>query len=125
MEMRKIKIGIIYLLSASLFVLLSASCNSTKKVPTGDALYTGASFKLKNSSASSKQNKVLKTDLQGLLRPKPNSSIFGLKYKLALYNMAGKKNNFINKFLRKSGEPPVILSQVNLDRNTQVLTNTL
>ena len=39
--------------------------------------------------------------------------------------MAGKKNNFINKFLRKTGEPPVLLSQLNLARNIQILTNSL
>ncbi|MCW3109529.1 MAG: surface antigen, partial [Segetibacter sp.] len=64
-------------------------------------------------------------DLQGLLRPKPNSSILGIKFKLGLYNMAGKSNNFINKFLRKNGQPPVLLSSLKLERNIEVLTNTL
>ena len=107
-----------------LFFLL-AGCNITKHVPDNDALYTGHTLELKNSTAPKSYNKVLKTDLEGLLRPKPNSGILGIKFKLAIYNMAGKKNNFINKFLRKTGEPPVLLSQLRLERNIQVLTNTL
>ncbi|HSU51291.1 MAG TPA: hypothetical protein VLJ41_11890, partial [Segetibacter sp.] len=125
MEIRKIKKTSAFLCAVSIIALLNAGCNITKKVPEGDALYTGASLKLKNSSAGSKENKVLKSDLEGLLRPKPNSSILGIRFKLGLYNMAGKSNNFINKFLRKSGEPPVLLSSVKLQRNIDVLTNTL
>ncbi len=106
-------------------MLLASACNITKFVPAGDALYTGASFKLENSNASKKENKVNKSDLEALLRPKPNASLFGLRFKLMLYNLAGTKQNFISKFLRKMGEPPVLLSSVNLDRNTQMLTNTL
>jgi outer membrane protein assembly factor BamA len=125
MEIKKMKTISAYVFSAALIALVSAGCNITKKVPPGDALYTGANLKLTNSSAGRKQNKVLKSDLQGLIRPKPNSSILGIRFRLALYNMAGKSNNFINRFLRKKGEPPVLVSSVNLQRNVDVLTNTL
>ena len=114
-----------YLFFVVIVIVLSAGCSATKKVPANDALYTGASFKLENSKADKKQNKVLKTDLQGLLRPKPNSQILGVPFKLLIYNMAGKKNNFVNRFLNKTGEPPVLLSSVNVDKNIQILTNTL
>ena len=106
-------------------LLFLAACNPTKLVPAGDALYTGASLKLKDSSASKKHNKELKQDLQALIRPKPNGKILGIRFKLGIYNMAGKKDNFINRFLRKTGEPPVLLSSVNLDRNIKILSNTL
>lgn len=125
MEIRNIIKSYRYTIYLCLLSLVGVGCNATKFVPEGDALYTGATVKLENSSASSKQNKVLKTDLEGLLRPRPNSSILGIKFKLGLYNLAGKKNNFISKFLRKSGEPPVLLSSLKLDRNNELLTNTL
>jgi outer membrane protein insertion porin family len=125
MEIKKITTTSNYFFAIALIVLINVGCNVTRKVPQGDALYTGATLKIENSSAGAKQNKVLKSDLQGLLRPKPNSSILGIKFKLGLYNMAGKSNNFINKFLRKNGEPPVLLSSVKLERNVTVLTNTL
>ena len=106
-------------------ITILQACNSTKYVPTGDKLYTGASLKLQKSTANKKYNKNLEEDLNGLLRPKPNSKLLGFRFKLGLYNMAGKKNNFINKFLRNNGEPPVLLSQVSLDRNIVLLVNTL
>ena len=125
MKIKKIKIPFACLFSVAVIIFGFSACNITKKVPKGDALYTGAKLKLINSAAPKKQNKVLQQDLQALIRPKPNSSILGIKFKLGLYNLAGTKNNFINKFLRKKGEPPVLLSTVNLDKNIEVLTNTL
>ncbi|HEX8278461.1 MAG TPA: hypothetical protein VF540_07190, partial [Segetibacter sp.] len=114
-----------YLFGAALIVFLSTGCSVTKKVPADDALYTGASLKFENSKASKKQTKLLKTDLQGLIRPRPNSRLLGIPFKLLIYNMAGNKNNFINRFLKKTGEPPVLLSRVNVTKNVDILTNTL
>jgi outer membrane protein insertion porin family len=104
---------------------LTLACNPTKLVPANDALYTGAKVKLTNSDAPAKQNKVLETDLNALTRPKPNSKLLGIRFKLGLYNMAGKGTNFFSKFLRKSGEPPVLLSQLSLQRNIELLQNVL
>ncbi len=107
------------------FLILSA-CSTTKTVPANDALYTGASITVKDSSASKKEISLLKTDLAGLTRPKPNSKILGVPFKLMIYNMANpKKQKGLNKLFRKFGEPPVLLSQVNLQKNQQVLTNHL
>ncbi len=78
-----------YLFSTALIVLLSVSCSNTKKLPANEALYTGATIKMKSSSAGSKQNKAIKTSLAGLTRPKPNSKVLGMRIKLAIYNFAG------------------------------------
>ena len=101
------------------------SCTSTKFVPKGDALYTGAQIRLRGKSLTMKERKVLKEDLAGLTRPKPNSKILGVRVKLGLYNMAGdtSKKGFFRKFLRKLGEPPVLLSSLNLEKNVQILQN--
>ncbi len=125
MEIKKNGVTSSYLFVAAVIILLSAGCSATKSVPANDALYTGATLKLKNSDAGKKQNKVLNADLQALIRPKPNSKLLGIPFKLLIYNMAGKKNNFINKFLRKTGEPPVLLSRVNIDKNVEILSNNL
>jgi outer membrane protein assembly factor BamA len=125
MKIERYKLTTYYLLSAALLALLLAGCNVTKYVPEGDALYTGHTVKVENASVPKNEKKVITADLQALVRPRPNSRILGIPFKLNLYNMAGKSNNFINKFLRKNGEPPVLLSSVKLDRNIQVLTNTL
>lgn len=125
MEIKKKYFSSLYSFCIIIIIVVSVGCSTIKNIPANDALYTGASLKLENSKAGSKQNKVLKTDLQGLIRPKPNSRIFGIPFKLLIYNMAGKKNNFINRFLKKTGEPPVLLSRLNLAKNVQVLSNTL
>jgi outer membrane protein insertion porin family len=64
-----------------------ASCSNTKNLPAGDALYTGASVKIKNDIAA-KKKKALQEDLTGLTRPKPNSTFLGMRLKLSFFNMA-------------------------------------
>lgn len=125
MRIKETRTFIFYFILIAFIALISTGCNVTKKVPAGDALYTGHTVKLKNASVPKNEKKVITADLQALLRPRPNSRLLGIPFKLILYNMAGKKNNFINKFLRKNGEPPVLLSSVKIERNNEVLTNTL
>src|SRR4051794_38542956 len=125
MQIKRLQRSLSGLFYVALLALVSGSCNVTKKVPEGDALYTGHTVKLENAPVSKREKKVIQADLEGLIRPIPNSRILGIPFKLILYNMAGKSNNFINKFLRKNGQPPVLLSSVKLERNTQLMTNRL
>lgn len=108
-------------------LLFLGSCNVTKLVPKDDALYTGATIKVKDSTLSSKEKKRVKEKTEGLPRPKPNSKILGIPFKLILYNMGGdpEKKGFIRKFFHKIGEPPVLLSRVNIDYNVSLLKNYL
>ena len=111
----------------SVMALLITSCNLTKNVPKGDALYTGATIKVKDSTLSKKEKNKIVDFTEHLPRPKPNSKFLGIPFKLIIYNLSGdpKKNGFIRKFLRRLGQPPVLLSSVNLDYNVKVLKNTL
>lgn len=115
----------IHLLFCAFAVLIFASCNVTKFVPKDDALYTGAKIKIVDSTLSNKEKKNVKNLTEGLPRPKPNSRFLGVPFKLILYNLGGdpKKGGFIRKFFRKVGQPPVLLSSVNLDYNVKLLTN--
>lgn len=103
------------------------SCSITKQVPKGDALYTGASIKVRDSTISSAEDKNVKNMTTGLARPKPNSKFLGIRLKLILYNMGGNpdKGGFIRNFFHKIGQPPVLLSSFNLDFNTKVLQSIL
>lgn len=117
------------LLKFAFFILIISfiSCSNTRHLPPGDALYTGASVKIKDKDISSKMKKSLQEDLTNITRPKPNSKILGMRLKLTFFNLAGdpNKKGFIRKFLRKFGEPPVLLSDLNLENNAKVLTNFL
>lgn len=115
------------ILSTLVALIFLASCNTTKLVPKGDALYTGATIKVDDSTLSKKEIKDVITQTSNLPRPLPNSKFLGIPFKLILYNMAGdtSKHGFIRKFLRKVGQPPVLLSTVNLDYNVKVIVNFL
>ncbi|MEO6949528.1 MAG: BamA/TamA family outer membrane protein [Ginsengibacter sp.] len=106
-------------------IFFFASCNVTKLVPKDDALYTGATVKVKDSTLSSKEKKFVLNKTEDLPRPKPNSKFLGIPFKLMLYNLGGnpEKGGFIRKFFRKLGEPPVLFSSLNLDYNVNLLKN--
>lgn len=105
--------------------LLWAGCSTTRHIPPNDKLYTGASITV-NGASGVRERKTLVEDLQGLTRPKPNTSFLGLRYKLAIYNMFRNAKKGLFKNIRdKYGEPPVLFSQVDLQHNTKVLQNHL
>lgn len=111
-----------------ILAILSVSCNNLKKIPAGDALYTGASVKIDSTPLKRKERKSLEDELHSLVRPNPNKKFLGMRFKLSMYNLAGnpRKENSLRGWLKnKVGEPPVLLSQVDLDRNIKVLQNTL
>ncbi|MFV8339183.1 BamA/TamA family outer membrane protein [Flavobacterium sp. LB3P21] len=106
--------------------LLVSSCSNTRFLPEGELLYTGGKVTVEEKEMSKKEKKALKTELKEVLRPKPNSSILGLRPKLYIYNLAGtpKKEKGWRYWLRtKVGEAPVLYSQVDLEYNKSVLQN--
>ncbi|RYY62709.1 MAG: hypothetical protein EOO05_01830 [Chitinophagaceae bacterium] len=108
--------------------LLFTACSNTRKLPAGDALYVGSSIKVQDSTLSKKEKSAISGRISGLTRPTPNKKILGIRFKLAMYNLAGnpKKEKSPAGWLKnKVGEPPVLLSQVDLDHNEKVLQSTL
>lgn len=117
------KSHLIYFLFLTLF---ASSCSNTRFLPEGELLYTGGKVTVEEKEMSKKEKKALKTALKEVLRPKPNSSILGLRPKLYIYNLAGtpKKEKGWRYWLRtKVGEAPVLYSQVDLEYNKSVLQN--
>lgn len=111
---------------ALFFLFFILGCSNTKYLPEGDFLYVGGSVKVKDSIIKKKDRKALETELEGLLRPKPNKSFLGLRPKLWFYNIAGepKKDKGFRYWLKnKVGEEPVLFSKVDLDYNASVLRN--
>ncbi len=115
------------ILSAGLISLVFA-CSNIKYLPQGERLYIGGAVKIENDTLKKAQRKALETELTGLLRPRPNSSILGLRPKLYAYNIAGtpkKKKGLRNWLKYKIGEPPVLASSVNLADNQLIVQNRL
>jgi outer membrane protein insertion porin family len=120
-------ISIKTLLLAWLSVLFY-SCSETKSLEEGQYLYDGANVIIKATPPiSHRKAKALRTELSGLLRPKPNGSFLGIKVKLLLYNVAGKPTGKgLRYFIReKLGEPPVLASYSTMEKNRAVLQNRL
>ena len=107
--------------------LVWSGCSNTRHLPANDKLYTGATVKVAGPNLTAREKKVLRSDLEGLTRPKPNSKFLGMRIKLSFYNLFHNKkpNSFFGKLRDKFGEPPVLLSQVDLQQNTKLLDNHL
>ncbi|MEO8582864.1 MAG: BamA/TamA family outer membrane protein [Flavitalea sp.] len=124
MHIRKIIISILTILCAFGWV----SCNNTKYLPAKESLYIGSKVKInKPVSYSNKKKKALSKELNLLTRPKPNSSILGLRPKLWFWNIGGtpKHKISIRRLIKKLGEPPVVLSDLNLEKTSIILQNHL
>ncbi|WP_421799082.1 BamA/TamA family outer membrane protein [Haliscomenobacter sp.] len=122
--MKNKRINLWYCNFLGMLTLLLVGCSSIKSVPENDALYTGARIKMTQTEVSSKQKKALQTTLEDLSRPKPNSRVLGIPFKLWIYNLGSKKG--LGAWLRrKYGEAPVLLSEVKLSRNAGILDNYL
>lgn len=109
--------------------LALGSCSNLKYLKPGQVLYTGAEVKINvDSSKRIADQKAVKQSLEEKTRPRPNKKFLGLRPKLYIYNLAGEptKPKGIRHWLRtKVGEPPVLLSQVNLKYNNDVLKSYL
>ncbi|AEW02072.1 hypothetical protein A4D02_08640 [Niastella koreensis] len=115
----------IYLSLLVLFFIVLDSCSSTKTVPAGDALYTGAKIVIKDSLLTRKKKKALAGQLSTLPRPVPNQKFLGIPFKLNIYNAFQAKKG-IGKWVRtRFGQPPVLLSDVDLNKNVKVLQSYL
>lgn len=116
----------LYLLPVLL--LLAASCSNTKYLPEGDSLYLGSKTNIKDDNVSGKSRTTLISDLNGVVRPKPNSKLLGVRLKLTIYNLAGdtaKKKGKIARAIRKFGEPPVLASTLDSEKNEKLMMNVL
>ena len=91
--------------------LLLVACSGTRNLPKGEKLYTGAEIKLESIDKLNK--KFIKTTAQLAVRPVPNKVYLGFRPKLWLYNAAGEDpKTKLGKWLKKRGEPPVLMSSV-------------
>lgn len=99
--MRISAIGYYFLL---LILWSFSSCSTTKFVPEGEYLLDKVHIKTDNAEFKS-------PDLQQYVRQRPNYKMFALnKSQLQIYSLSGRDSTkWLNKLVRRLGEPPVIL----------------
>jgi outer membrane protein assembly factor BamA len=104
------------------------SCSVTGKLPPNEKLYTGGKVKIDDRNKAVKKEKELENELEGLLRPKPNTRLLGIPYKLMFYNLIDtvpRKKGLKHFIKNKLGEPPVLFSEVSVEANNDILINRL
>ncbi len=113
---RKIKVYYIILF----FPLLGLfSCSTTKHVPDDEHL-------LKNYKIETEDKDIEKREIRKYVQQKPNRRILGLKIPLALYSLSNPgKEEGLNKFLKKTGEEPVVLDTYLIKETRDQISNYL
>ena len=112
------------LTQAALIILLS-SCSGLRYIPEGQRLYTGSKVIIK-SPEKLKNQSALQTELESVIRPKPNGSILGQRPKLYFWHLGEGKTKGFGKFLAdKFGEAPVLLRDVKISATSGLITNRL
>ncbi|HSK13431.1 MAG TPA: hypothetical protein VK907_09465, partial [Phnomibacter sp.] len=107
--------------------MLFASCSVNKYLQPGEAFYDGAKIIIDDSIKVDKP-RALRSELNDLLRPKPNKKILGRRQKVWYYFIAGDvtKDKGLRYWLKsKLGEPPVLMNDVDPERNVSILKNHL
>ncbi|MBV8390925.1 MAG: BamA/TamA family outer membrane protein [Mucilaginibacter sp.] len=118
-----------HLLSILILSAILSACSTTKYLGPREKLYGGGKVQFKDTAGNvtQKDAKGLSDELTDLLRPRPNSKILGLRVKLWIYykTRTTKKKGFRHWLNTKFGEPPVLISEVDVDKNSQILESRL
>lgn len=119
--------GRISFISLITIICVVYSCNTTKYLPEGEKLYTGAEVQLKMDSVTKPENvKAFEENLKSLTMPQPNKRAFGLPLKLIFWNIGGgydSTDNLVRNWFKRRGQAPVLLSDVNREYNENLLRN--
>lgn len=102
------------------------SCSIAKFIPEDERLYTGAKLTITSDSVI-KSESGLRTELESVLLPEPNSKFLGTYLGLYYYYKNQKENpGFINRWLyKKLGEKPIYQSDVETFEVEDLLLNRL
>lgn len=102
------------------------SCSIAKYIPENERLYTGAELTIVSDSVI-RNEAGLRTELESIMLPEPNSKLLGMYPGLYYYYKNQKeKPGFINRWLyKKLGEKPVYQSDVETFEVQDLLLNRL
>src|SRR5581483_2086544 len=100
-----------------LIIVLLSACSTTKYLGPNQKLYNGSQVKITDKNTTKSEAGDLKDEMEGLIRPKPNSKILGLRFKLWVYEKTktNKRRGLRHYLNTHFGEPPVLMSSVDVD----------
>lgn len=104
----------------AVLVSLSLSCSTVRVVPEGKSALKENKIVVLNSES------VKPAQLNPYLRQQPNNSfLFGFNPFLIIYNWSNNKDNAWDRFVKRIGQPPVILDTFLVQRSRENLLNHL
>ena len=115
------------------FIILLASCSTTKNLPEGEVLYTGIhKLEIVNEDKSNEGKEAL-TEIEAALSYPPNNALLGsssiripFPFGLWVYNAFVNKKGKMSKWIfDKLAAKPVLINTVNPNVRTQVAANLL
>jgi outer membrane protein insertion porin family len=125
--MLKSQKGYYLLLSATMLLLLLSGCTGLKSVPEGRHLYSRQIFEI-DSVKFLDNPSAAKTELEGLIKQKPNKKLFWMRPALSLYytiHEPKKKSGFRYWLKYKLGDPPSLIEDINLPNTVDAVVNRL
>ncbi|MBF26006.1 MAG: hypothetical protein CMP49_05800 [Flavobacteriales bacterium] len=109
-------------ITSIIIITLCVSCYNTKHIASEDFLLAKNTIII-NGYKSNRIDGISNKEIHNIIKQSPNKKIIGLiPFHIWLYNLSNpEKNNWINSYLRKIGEKPVILNQELLQKSiTQI-----
>ncbi|WAC10343.1 translocation and assembly module lipoprotein TamL [Dyadobacter pollutisoli] len=108
--------------------ILLSSCSVNKYVPEGQSLYIGNNVKVTADSISKPNVSGVADQLEGIIKPPPNKTIFGFAWKVWFYYWIGEpkdEGGLRSWFRKKLGEPPKYATQRIVDINAKNMVSFL
>ena len=98
-----------------MIAIVLSSCSVSRHIPEGGYL-------LDEVKVISEENPKVASTLKSKVRQQPNTRTFGLfRLPLGVYNLSGKKDHFINRFLRNIGEAPRVYNDTLTKKSCDVM----
>ena len=114
-----------HLTGAVLLPVLLSACSGLKFIPADDKLYVGSDIRI-DAPTAPRHEAALRTEMEGVIRPRPNGSFLGMRPKLYFWHMGEGKTKGLGKLIAdKFGEAPVLFSQVRIKTTEGLLVNRL
>jgi outer membrane protein insertion porin family len=110
------------------FSLSIFGCTATKFLKEGESFYGGHEIHFDTQGKRVGRKKILRTELEEYIQPKPNKKFLGMRPSVWFYFIAGtpKKEKGLKSFIKnKLGKPPVYFTDATPDRTARTLSGQL
>ena len=111
------------------FAFMISGCTATKFLKEGESFYGGAEINFDTQGKRIGRKKILRSELESYITPKPNKKFLGNRTGVWFYFIAGtpkKEKGGLRNFIKnKLGSPPVLFSAVSPDRTAKTLNGQL